>query len=146
MNSAQIERQARLQRLGVLPPLPVAPFRPRDWLNISTSLPVMPPPPTVGIQQIQRIVADYYDMTVAVLISRRRSLNVVIPRWIAMYLACRYCTTKSISTIGRAFDRPDHSTICNGRDQIAERRGREPGLDAEVAELEAIIKRQAALS
>lgn len=63
----------------------------------------------VTIDEIQRKVAERYNIRVAEMTSKRRDRSVARPRQIAMFLA-KELTTKSLPDIGRAFDR-DHTTV-----------------------------------
>ena len=63
----------------------------------------------ITIEEIQRKVAEHYNIRVAEMTSKRRDRPVARPRQIAMYLA-KELTTKSLPDIGRAFDR-DHTTV-----------------------------------
>lgn len=64
----------------------------------------------VGIDNIQRTVAEYYKIKVADLHSKRRSRSVARPRQIAMALA-KELTSHSLPEIGDAFGGRDHTTV-----------------------------------
>ena len=64
----------------------------------------------LGIEDIQKTVAEHYKIRVADLRSARRSLGVVRPRQVAMYIAKRL-TTRSLPEIGRMFGNRDHTTV-----------------------------------
>lgn len=66
------------------------------------------PPPS--IEQIQRLVAAEFGVSVLELVSKRRSATV--PRFVAMYIASRE-TPLSLPAIGRAFGGRDHTTVEN---------------------------------
>ncbi|NCC50926.1 MAG: chromosomal replication initiator protein DnaA [Spartobacteria bacterium] len=61
------------------------------------------------IEQIQRTVADYYDIRLADMTSNRRPQSIAFPRQVAMYL-CRNMTNYSLPAIGEAFAR-NHATV-----------------------------------
>jgi chromosomal replication initiator protein len=65
---------------------------------------------TITIDQIQRRVAEHYDVRLADMTSKRRPANIAFPRQIAMYLA-RERTKSSLSEIGEAFGGRDHGTV-----------------------------------
>jgi chromosomal replication initiator protein len=67
-------------------------------------------PKRVRIEDIQRTVARQYNVSRAVLLSSRRTANVVRPRQIAMYLA-KTLTLRSLPEIGRRFGGRDHTTV-----------------------------------
>src|SRR4051794_5719863 len=64
----------------------------------------------ISIDQIQRRVADHFDVRLADMTSKRRPQNIAFPRQIAMYLA-RELTKSSLSEIGEAFGGRDHGTV-----------------------------------
>ena len=70
------------------------------------------------IQKIQRIVADYYNISVEDLKSKKRGANIAGPRHIAIYLA-RNMTDESFPRIGMEFGGRDHSTVMNSCDKIS---------------------------
>lgn len=65
---------------------------------------------TVTIDQIQRQVAEQFDIRLADMTSKRRPANIALPRQVAMYLA-RELTKTSLSEIGDAFGGRDHGTV-----------------------------------
>lgn len=64
----------------------------------------------VGIDNIQRVVAEYYKIKIADLLSKRRSRSVARPRQVAMSLA-KELTNHSLPEIGDAFGGRDHTTV-----------------------------------
>lgn len=64
----------------------------------------------VGVDNIQRTVAEYYKIKVADLLSKRRSRSVARPRQMAMALA-KELTNHSLPEIGDAFGGRDHTTV-----------------------------------
>jgi len=64
----------------------------------------------VTIEQIQRKVAEHFDVRLADMTSKRRPANIAFPRQIAMFLA-REMTKSSLSDIGDAFGGKDHGTV-----------------------------------
>jgi len=70
-----------------------------------------------SISHIQKVVADFFKITVEDLKSKRRSNNVAKPRHIAMYL-CRIETDENLSKIGLEFGGRDHSTVVASCDKI----------------------------
>ena len=65
---------------------------------------------TVTIDQIQRRVAEHFDVRLADMTSKRRPANIAFPRQVAMYLA-RELTKASLNEIGEAFGGRDHGTV-----------------------------------
>jgi chromosomal replication initiator protein len=64
----------------------------------------------VTIDQIQRRVAEHFDVRLADMTSKRRPANIAFPRQIAMYLS-RELTSSSLTDIGDAFGGKDHGTV-----------------------------------
>ncbi len=69
------------------------------------------------IQKIQRIVADYYKISVDEIKSKKRTAIIAYPRQIAMYM-CRTLTDESYPKIGIEFGGRDHSTVIHAVDKI----------------------------
>ncbi|CAN1484447.1 DnaA ATPase involved in DNA replication initiation [Rhabdaerophilaceae bacterium] len=67
-------------------------------------------PKRVKIEDIQRLVANHYNVSRADILSSRRTAVVVRPRQIAMYLA-KSLTLRSLPEIGRRFGGRDHTTV-----------------------------------
>ena len=70
-----------------------------------------------SINRIQRIVAEYFQVTVDDMKSKKRSSNLTVPRQIAMYL-CRTMTDESFPKIGIDFGGKDHSTVMHSVEKI----------------------------
>jgi chromosomal replication initiator protein len=64
----------------------------------------------VTIEQIQRKVAEHFDVRLADMTSKRRPANIAFPRQVAMFLS-RELTNSSLSDIGDAFGGKDHGTV-----------------------------------
>ena len=75
----------------------------------------------VTINNIQKIVAEYYKIRVADLLSPRRSRSITRPRQIAMSLA-KQLTTHSLPEIGDAFGGRDHTTVLHATRKVIELR------------------------
>ena len=71
------------------------------------------------IQRIQRVVAEYYNVTVDDLKSKKRVSTIAFPRHIAIYLS-RQLTDESFPRIGMAFGGRDHSTVMSSCEKIKE--------------------------
>ena len=65
---------------------------------------------SITIEQIQRRVAEQFDVRVADMTSKRRPASIAFPRQVAMYLA-RELTKASLNEIGEAFGGRDHGTV-----------------------------------
>lgn len=73
----------------------------------------------VSVDNIQRVVAEYYKIKVADLLSKRRSRSVARPRQVAMYLA-KDLTNHSLPEIGDLFGGRDHTTVLHACRKIKE--------------------------
>lgn len=67
-------------------------------------------PKKVKIEDIQKLVANHYNVSRADLLSSRRTAAVVRPRQIAMFLS-KILTPRSLPEIGRRFGGRDHTTV-----------------------------------
>jgi chromosomal replication initiator protein len=75
---------------------------------------------TISIEQIQKRVAEHYDVRLADMTSKRRPANIAFPRQIAMYLA-RELTKTSLTEIGEAFGGRDHGTVLHAHRLVKDR-------------------------
>ena len=73
----------------------------------------------VTIPNIQRVVAEYYNIRVSDLLSSRRSRSVTRPRQIAMSLA-KSLTNHSLPEIGESFGGRDHTTVIHACEKVKE--------------------------
>ena len=72
---------------------------------------------TINIENIQKTVASFFQISMQDLLSPRRSRSLARPRQIAMYLAKKY-TSKSLPDIGRKFSNRDHTTVIHAVKKI----------------------------
>jgi len=75
----------------------------------------------VSIDNIQRVVSEYYKIKVADLHSKRRSRSVARPRQVAMALS-KELTNHSLPEIGNAYGGRDHTTVLHACRKVAELR------------------------
>jgi chromosomal replication initiator protein len=73
----------------------------------------------ITVDEIQKTVAEHFNMKQADLLSERRTRAIARPRQIAMYL-CKQHTTRSYPDIGRRFGGRDHTTVLHGVRKIEE--------------------------
>ena len=85
----------------------------------------------VTVEEIQRKVAEHYNIRLADMIGPKRVRTVARPRQIAMYLA-KELTTRSLPEIGRRFGGRDHTTIIHGVRKVEELRGSDPQLAEDI--------------
>lgn len=69
------------------------------------------------VHRIQKIVSEYFQISVEDIRSKKRSSNISFPRQIAMYL-CRAMTNESFPKIGTEFGGKDHSTVMHSVEKI----------------------------
>jgi len=69
------------------------------------------------VQRIQKIVSEYFQISIEDIRSKKRSSNISFPRQIAMYL-CRTMTSESFPKIGTEFGGKDHSTVMHSVEKI----------------------------
>ncbi len=81
----------------------------------------------VTIENIQKIVAEYYRIKVSDLKSKSRKRTVTRPRQLAMALA-KELTNRSLPEIGKEFDGRDHTTVLHACKKIAELREEDPNV------------------
>lgn len=85
----------------------------------------------VTIDEIQRRVAEYFNVKMGDMLSARRARSVARPRQIAMYLS-KQLTTRSLPEIGRKFGGRDHTTVIHAVRKIEQLREEDPALDEDV--------------
>ena len=79
----------------------------------------------VSIENIQKTVAEYYNIKLSDLLSKRRSRSITRPRQLAMALT-KDLTRHSLPEIGEAFNGRDHTTVLHACKKIAELRKESP--------------------
>ena len=93
----------------------------------------------VSIEEIQRKVAEHYNIRLADLIGPKRVRTVARPRQIAMYLS-KQLTNRSLPEIGRRFGGRDHTTIMHGVRKIEELAGSDEGLSEDLDLLKRLLE------
>jgi len=73
----------------------------------------------VTIDNIQRVVSEYYKLKMSELLSKRRSRSIARPRQVAMALA-KTLTNHSLPEIGEAFGGRDHTTVMHACKKVKE--------------------------
>lgn len=81
-----------------------------------------------NIDNIQRVVAEYYRINLRELTGKKRNRGFARPRQMAMALS-RELTQNSYPEIGLAFDGRDHSTVIHACEKVRELRAEEPQFD-----------------
>ncbi len=93
----------------------------------------------IGVENIQKTVADFYKIKVADMYSKKRPASIARPRQIAMYLA-KDMTKKSLPEIGELFGGRDHTTVLHAVRKIGEERTRNTELNQQLHVLEQTLK------
>jgi len=94
----------------------------------------------VNIDQVQRKVAEHYDVRLADMTSKRRPANIAFPRQVAMFIS-RRLTKTSLQDIGEAFGGKDHGTVIHACKTVQSRMDKEESLRQVVRFLEAALQR-----
>jgi len=102
----------------------------RDHLAIQAKL--------VTIENIQKIVAEYFKLRVAEILSKKKSRSIARPRQIAMALT-KELTNHSLPEIGDAFGGRDHTTVLYACRKVKELRESDPIIDEDYDNLLRII-------
>jgi chromosomal replication initiator protein len=93
----------------------------------------------ISVENIQKSVADFYNMKVADMYSKRRPANIARPRQIAMFMA-KELTQKSLPEIGELFGGRDHTTVLHAVRKITEERAHDSQLNHEIHVIEQTLK------
>lgn len=93
----------------------------------------------ISIDDIQRKVAEHYNIRLADLIGPKRARNVARPRQIAMYLS-KQMTSRSLPEIGRRFGGRDHTTIMHGVRKVEGLISEDSGMAEDVAVLKRMLE------
>ncbi|AOY92218.1 chromosomal replication initiation protein DnaA [Cupriavidus sp. USMAA2-4] len=93
----------------------------------------------ISVENIQKTCADFYNIKVADMYSKKRPANIARPRQIAMYLA-KELTQKSLPEIGELFGGRDHTTVLHAVRKIADERSKDAQLNHELHVLEQTLK------
>ena len=81
----------------------------------------------ITVEQVQRAVAEHFDVRIADLRGRSRQRQVVYPRQMAMYLCKELIPNLSLNEIGDTFGGKDHTTVLYACDKITKAKSNDPG-------------------
>lgn len=95
---------------------------------------IKPKDKMVTIDEIQKVVAEKYNIRVNDLKSKSRRRELVIPRQIAMYIS-KILTNDSLQQIGRKFGNKDHTTVIHSIKKVEEGKVKDPILFRVIEEL-----------
>jgi chromosomal replication initiator protein len=93
----------------------------------------------IGVENIQKTVADFYKIKVADMYSKKRPASIARPRQIAMYLA-KEMTQKSLPEIGELFGGRDHTTVLHAVRKVGGERQKDSELNQQLHVLEQTLK------
>lgn len=93
----------------------------------------------ISVDSIQKAVADFYNIKVADMYSKKRPANIARPRQIAMFMA-KELTQKSLPEIGDLFGGRDHTTVLHAVRKIADARAHDSHLNHEIHVIEQTLK------
>lgn len=90
----------------------------------------------ISVEEIQRRVAEHYNIRLSDMIGPKRLRTFARPRQVAMFL-CKQLTSRSLPEIGRRFGGRDHTTVMHGVRRIEELRSS----DGQIAEDLELLRR-----
>lgn len=93
----------------------------------------------VSMDNIRKVVAEYYEVSVKDLMGKKRTRSIARPRQIAMALA-RELTGDSYPDIGQSFGGRDHTTVMHACDKVAQLREEDPVLDKDYKSLALMLQ------
>lgn len=94
----------------------------------------------IGIDRIQKVVADYFHLKVSDLRAKKRTRSIARPRQIAMYLI-RNLTSHSLPEIGEYFGGRDHTTVLHACQKLTEEIQKIPGTKRLIDDIQEMLKR-----
>lgn len=93
----------------------------------------------ITVELIQNIVANYFNVSVSDIKSKKRTKKIVCARQYAIYLA-REMTEHSTTELGSDFGGKDHTTIVYAHQRISEQMVSEPSIQTSIEALQRMIK------
>src|SRR6476620_1595082 len=95
---------------------------------------------SITIEQIQRRVAEHFDVRLADMTSKRRPASIAFPRQVAMYLA-RELTKASLNEIGDAFGGRDHGTVLHACKLVKKRIAEQDNIRQTISYIDSSLQR-----
>jgi chromosomal replication initiator protein len=95
---------------------------------------------SITIEQIQRRVAEHFDVRLADMTSKRRPASIAFPRQVAMYLA-RELTKSSLNEIGDAFGGRDHGTVLHACKLVKKRMKEQDNIRQTISFIDSSLQR-----
>ncbi|RYF43076.1 MAG: chromosomal replication initiator protein DnaA, partial [Cytophagaceae bacterium] len=106
-----------------------------DYVRNTLSDILSPRGSQLSVENIQKIVASFFEVRVTDLKSKRRLATLMRPRQVAMYL-CRKHTGASFPDLGNRFGNKDHTTVMSACSRIDDQMRLDPNLRSQVQDLE----------
>ncbi len=94
----------------------------------------------VSMNDIQKAVAEFFNLKIADLQSRKRTKSISLPRQIAMYVARTMLTTFSLEEIGAYFGSKHHTTVMYAIERIEQKIETDPHFRALVDRIRAQVR------
>ncbi len=93
----------------------------------------------VTVEEIQRKVAEHFNIRLSDMLGPKRTRTIARPRQIAMYLS-KEMTSRSLPEIGRRFGGRDHTTILHGVRKVEEMRASDSQLNEDIELLRRLLE------
>jgi chromosomal replication initiator protein len=93
----------------------------------------------LSMDNITRVVADYFSLTPNDLKGKKKTQNIVFPRQLAMYIG-REMTDYSTTELGQEFGGRDHTTVMHSIEKIKEKMLMDPTLESTIDIIKQNIK------
>lgn len=93
----------------------------------------------VTVEEIQRKVAEHFNIRLSDMLGPKRTRTIARPRQIAMFLS-KELTSRSLPEIGRRFGGRDHTTILHGVRKIEEMRATDSQLNEDIELLRRLLE------
>jgi len=93
----------------------------------------------ITIDEIQRVVCEFYDVPPDLLRAKTRKQEVVLARQVAMYLS-KQLTNSSLKTIGLHFGGRDHSTVIHSYQSVEDHLSTDPLFKQNIEQLQRSIQ------
>ncbi len=121
------EMEGALKRLRMASSLHDRPIDLETARDLLGHLVVGTPQPTVGVEEVQRAVCNYFGIKVSELLGKNRSKKFSQPRHVAQYL-CRKLTNLSFPDIAQKFGGKDHTSIIYACKKVDTAMQRDPNM------------------
>jgi chromosomal replication initiator protein len=104
---------------------------------------VSPRQSNLSIDNIQKVIAEHYDLNINDLKGKKKTKNIVFARQLAMYIA-REITEYSTTELGQSFGGRDHTTVMHSVDKIKGQLLTDSKMESTIESLKRLIKEYSA--